>query len=76
MIDVDDVVAQDASSKTHPADADDVNLLFGSIILYYIMYTSHIIRIRQECSPATGPSVTCPRWDDNDVIIIGVCVCV
>jgi len=33
VIDVDDTVARDTSSKTHPADADDVNLLFGCIML-------------------------------------------
>lgn len=53
VIDVDDTIARDASSKTHPADADDVNLLFGSIILlyyvrvYYNMYTAGMLPVRR-----------------------------
>jgi len=60
VIDVDDTVARDASSKTHPADADDVNLLFGSIILLLLYYIRVYYNMYTAMENATGPSVTCP----------------
>jgi len=53
-------------------------LICCSVVLYYyIMYAYIITCTLQECSPCDGSECHLSTGrDDNDVIIIGVCVCV